>query len=123
MRRLPMRAFQSTYAGWNNFPKFLRAYYANERASLALRAAEWHELVTNVAPYIPDADHPPESQPGSSSTLAHRLPLGSVYAMLCAVGRRGVLFASISQSGLILACIRWASLRRNTCRLPDPERH
>jgi predicted TIM-barrel fold metal-dependent hydrolase len=33
----------------------LRAYYANEKASLALSAAEWHQLAANVAPYIPRA--------------------------------------------------------------------
>ena len=31
----------------------LRAYYANEKAALALSAAEWHQLATNAAPYIP----------------------------------------------------------------------
>jgi predicted TIM-barrel fold metal-dependent hydrolase len=31
----------------------LRAYYANEKAALALSAPEWHQLATNVAPYIP----------------------------------------------------------------------
>jgi hypothetical protein len=31
----------------------LRAYYANEESALALSAAEWHELVTNAAPYVP----------------------------------------------------------------------
>jgi hypothetical protein len=31
----------------------LRAYYANEKAALALSVPEWHQLATNAAPYIP----------------------------------------------------------------------
>jgi hypothetical protein len=41
---------------WQRGALNLRAYYANERGSLALSAAEWHQLVTDVAPYIPHAD-------------------------------------------------------------------
>jgi hypothetical protein len=34
----------------------LRAYFTNEKNSLALSAAEWHQLVINVAPYVPRTD-------------------------------------------------------------------
>jgi predicted TIM-barrel fold metal-dependent hydrolase len=30
----------------------LAAYYANQRSALGLSAAEWHQLATNVAPYV-----------------------------------------------------------------------
>jgi predicted TIM-barrel fold metal-dependent hydrolase len=30
----------------------LRAYYTNDKSALALSAAEWHRLATNVAPYV-----------------------------------------------------------------------
>jgi predicted TIM-barrel fold metal-dependent hydrolase len=33
----------------------LRAYYANEKAALAMSSADWHQLATNVAPYAPAA--------------------------------------------------------------------
>ena len=33
----------------------LKAYYANQKASLRLTDREWRKVATNIAPYIPKA--------------------------------------------------------------------